>query len=164
MQSIEEWRKQVGLEKFILLGHSFGGFLASAYSLQYPDRVSYLILADPWGFPSQPGKDETSTRIHIPFWVKWIFHLLQPFNPLGILRVAGPIGEIKSNERRIKLLIQLLNIGPRLVGLARSDLVQFFSNKIEGASMIIPEYIYHCNAQNPTYEMCCYVFKYYIIC
>jgi len=133
VQSIEEWRKQVGLEKFILLGHSFGGFLASAYSLQYPDRVSYLILADPWGFPSQPGKDETSTRIHIPFWVKWIFHLLQPFNPLGILRVAGPIG-------------------PRLVGLARSDLVQFFSNKIEGASMIIPEYIYHCNAQNPTGE------------
>ena len=154
----------MGLEKFILLGHSMGGFLASAYSLQYPDRVSHLILADPWGFPSKPGTDETNTQANIPFWVKVSARLVIPFNHLGILRVAGPIGEIKSNERRIKLLIQLLNIGPRLVGLARSDLVQFFSNKIEGASMIIPEYIYHCNAQNPTYEMCCYVFKYYIIC
>jgi len=133
VQSIEEWRKQVGLEKFILLGHSFGGFLASAYSLQYPDRVSHLILADPWGFPSKPGTDETNTQANIPFWVKVSARLVIPFNHLGILRVAGPIG-------------------PRLLGLARSDLVQYCSDKIVEANKIVPEYIYHINVQNPTGE------------
>lgn len=31
VDSIEEWRKGVGLENFILLGHSLGGFLSTAY-------------------------------------------------------------------------------------------------------------------------------------
>ncbi|XP_039915570.1 1-acylglycerol-3-phosphate O-acyltransferase ABHD5, partial [Hirundo rustica] len=30
VESIEEWRKEVGLEKMILLGHNLGGFLAAA--------------------------------------------------------------------------------------------------------------------------------------
>ena len=31
IQSLEEWRKMVGLEKFILLGQSFGGYLACSF-------------------------------------------------------------------------------------------------------------------------------------
>ena len=84
----------MGLKKFILLGHSMGGFLASSYALQYPDQVSHLILADPWGFPDHPGKDDTNARIQIPFWVKGVAYLLQPFNPLWIVRAAGPLGKI----------------------------------------------------------------------
>lgn len=38
VESIEEWRKEVGLERMILLGHNLGGFLAAAYSLKYPSR------------------------------------------------------------------------------------------------------------------------------
>ena len=37
------------LEKMILLGHSFGGYLSAAYALKYGKCVSALILADPWG-------------------------------------------------------------------------------------------------------------------
>lgn len=47
IRSIEEWRKEVNLSKFILLGHSFGAFLACSYALAYPNRVQHLILADP---------------------------------------------------------------------------------------------------------------------
>uniref|UniRef100_A0A8C2PBN3 1-acylglycerol-3-phosphate O-acyltransferase ABHD5 n=1 Tax=Capra hircus TaxID=9925 RepID=A0A8C2PBN3_CAPHI len=54
VESIEEWRCALGLDKMILLGHNLGGFLAAAYSLKYPSRVSHLILVEPWGFPERP--------------------------------------------------------------------------------------------------------------
>jgi pimeloyl-ACP methyl ester carboxylesterase len=46
VDSIEEWRKEMKLEKFILLGHSFGGFLSTAYALKYPQNIHALILED----------------------------------------------------------------------------------------------------------------------
>ena len=36
--SIEEWRKEMKLNRFILLGHSMGGFLATSYAIRYPER------------------------------------------------------------------------------------------------------------------------------
>jgi pimeloyl-ACP methyl ester carboxylesterase len=37
------------LESFYILGHSFGGWVASAYALHYPDSLQGLILAAPAG-------------------------------------------------------------------------------------------------------------------
>jgi len=39
----------LGLESCFLLGHSFGGWVAAAYALQYPQAVTALILAAPAG-------------------------------------------------------------------------------------------------------------------
>jgi pimeloyl-ACP methyl ester carboxylesterase len=44
VDSIEEWRKQMGLERFHLLGHSLGGFLVGCYALRYPHCVDHLVL------------------------------------------------------------------------------------------------------------------------
>lgn len=38
VKSIEEWRREMNLPKMILLGHSMGGFLATSYTMSYPDR------------------------------------------------------------------------------------------------------------------------------
>lgn len=39
-------REYLGFEKWAVLGHSFGGYVALEYALRYPDRVSHLVLLD----------------------------------------------------------------------------------------------------------------------
>ncbi|MCX6636398.1 MAG: alpha/beta hydrolase [Acidobacteria bacterium] len=54
---IERIRKILGEEKLILLGHSFGAFLASLYAAEFPDRVSALVLVAPASVLVMPGED-----------------------------------------------------------------------------------------------------------
>jgi len=129
VDSIEKWREQNGLDKFVLLGHSLGGFLASSYALKYPSRIQHLILADPWGFPVKPTEDNINR--HIPVWVKFLGAVLSPFNPLAGLRAAGPWG-------------------PSLVRQFRPDFQRKFSSMLSDDTIF--NYIYHCNAQEPSGE------------
>ena len=46
VEDIEQLRRELQLDSFILFGHSWGGMLAQAYALKYPAHVSKLILAD----------------------------------------------------------------------------------------------------------------------
>lgn len=43
---VEEFRKALGLERFILMGHSMGGLNAVFYTNRYPEHVEALILVD----------------------------------------------------------------------------------------------------------------------
>lgn len=92
VDSIEDWRRAMKLDKMILLGHSLGGYLASAYALRHADRIKHLILADPWGFPERPAVPPEVLR-KLPMWAKVVRKVIAPFNPLAMLRVAGPWGE-----------------------------------------------------------------------
>lgn len=60
IDALEEWRKVRNIEKFTLLGHSLGGYLAVSYALKYPGHLNKLILASPVGIPEDPSavKDE----------------------------------------------------------------------------------------------------------
>ena len=49
IDSLENWRQSVGLDKFVLLGHSLGAFLACSYAMKYPARAAIttnLYLVD----------------------------------------------------------------------------------------------------------------------
>lgn len=131
IKSIEEWREKVGIEKFILLGHSFGGYLACAYSLQHPDRVKHLILADPWGIPEKPPPGDQT--FEIPRWAKVVAAILSPFNPLAAVRVAGPWG-------------------PALINQFRPDLKKKYERVFGKDDTRVMDYIYHCNAQSASGE------------
>ena len=54
IDALEEWRKARKIERFTLLGHSLGGYLAVSYALKYPGHLKKLILASPVGIPKDP--------------------------------------------------------------------------------------------------------------
>ncbi|WP_312110072.1 alpha/beta fold hydrolase [Brevibacillus reuszeri] len=41
---VEALREYLGLEKFVIMGRSYGGIVAQSYAVKYPDRLSGLIL------------------------------------------------------------------------------------------------------------------------
>ncbi|XP_018580013.1 1-acylglycerol-3-phosphate O-acyltransferase ABHD5 [Anoplophora glabripennis] len=127
VKSIEEWRKEMKLNDMIILGHSMGGFLAASYSISYPNRVKHLILADPWGFPEKPNELK-----EVPLWIKTISYIMQPFNPLAGIRVAGPFG-------------------PWFINAVRPDISKKYLVALRDPNLI-PEYIYQCNCQHPSGE------------
>lgn len=131
VQSLEEWRAQMGLDRFVLLGHSMGGFLACSYALRFPERVSHLVLADPWGFPERRASPPNKT-LQLPTWVRAVSTLLSPFNPLAAVRIAGPYG-------------------PRLVEKIRPDIGRKYEHVVKSGDEV-SRYIYHCNAQYPSGE------------
>lgn len=99
--SIERWREHVGIESFVLMGHSLGAYLSCAYALKHPTRVKHLILVDAWGFGIKPEDDEVvwtregeNVYTHeISLWARSLIGILSRLNPLAPLRITGPLGK-----------------------------------------------------------------------
>ncbi|HLF02039.1 MAG TPA: alpha/beta hydrolase, partial [Anaerolineales bacterium] len=54
---IERIRQILGEERLIIIGHSFGGFIASLYAAEFPDHVEALILISPADVLVMPQPD-----------------------------------------------------------------------------------------------------------
>ncbi|XP_027021009.2 (Lyso)-N-acylphosphatidylethanolamine lipase-like [Tachysurus fulvidraco] len=128
--AIEHWRRTLGLEKMILLGHSLGGYLATSYAIQYPERVRHLILVEPWGF--EPVPPDGVASLGFPRWVEMVLSMASFFNPLAVVRATGPWG-------------------PKLISRVRPDFKRNFEELFKDDTIM--EYIYHCNAQTPSGEV-----------
>ena len=57
LADIERIRQILGEEKLILIGHSFGGFLAALYAAEFPEHVEALILIAPADVLVMPQTD-----------------------------------------------------------------------------------------------------------
>lgn len=53
---IERIRRILKKEKLLLIGHSFGGFIAALYAAEFPKQVEKLILVAPAGMLTPPQK------------------------------------------------------------------------------------------------------------
>lgn len=60
LDALEEWRERQGIEKFTLCAHSLGGYLATVYAMEHPERVEQLILVSPVGVPENPNLPQDS--------------------------------------------------------------------------------------------------------
>jgi len=131
VDSIEAWTKEMDLDKFTILGHSFGGYLSACYALKHPEKVERLVLADPWGIPRPPP---SSTGIRKSFRWRLVAAVFSTFNPLSVLRAAGPYG-------------------PSLIPRFRADLLNLWRNHgFDDHVSVVGDYIYHLNAQRPAGE------------
>ncbi|KAG7971760.1 hypothetical protein I3843_07G151300 [Carya illinoinensis] len=93
IDSFEEWRKAKNLSNFILLGHSFGGYVAAKYALKHPDHVQHLILVGPAGFSSESNASESLIRFRATWKGAILNHLWESnFTPQKIIRGIGPWG------------------------------------------------------------------------
>jgi proline iminopeptidase len=57
LEDIERIRQLLGEEKLILIGHSFGGFIAALYAAEYPEKVKALILVAPADLLKMPPEN-----------------------------------------------------------------------------------------------------------
>ncbi len=48
-EDVERLRKHLKIEKWSVLGHSFGGMLASYYATKYPERIDKMVLSSSGG-------------------------------------------------------------------------------------------------------------------
>jgi len=78
--------EQLNIEPCCILGHSFGGWVASAYSLKYPNSVSSLVLAAPAGIRDDSFCGQYDALRPL-LWetpaVDWALQLAKPFASLA---------------------------------------------------------------------------------
>lgn len=57
VEDLEDFREALGIEQFILIGHSMGGLNAVSYAVKYPERVESLVLVDVGPEAAKEGVD-----------------------------------------------------------------------------------------------------------
>lgn len=73
IDSYVEWlhdfiKKQNLKQTPVLLGHSFGSVICSAYSAKYPKTIQKLILVNPIGAPALDGPNKAMTKLAIMYY------------------------------------------------------------------------------------------------
>lgn len=66
VNDLEKLRQALGIEKWVVLGHSYGGYLAQRYTMKYPESVRGLILVT-----AQPGLQDS-------VGIEGVIHKLEP--------------------------------------------------------------------------------------
>lgn len=132
---MEAIRQHLGLEKMSLLGHSFGGFLAMAYTSRYPDRISHLILMN-----SMP-----------PTYTLWqqgndaLFNRITPEQHQEITAVqqsdAYMLGEAKGYEDLFRVMYKLQFDNPALIDSLNITLQPDFETTSQTFNTMMPDMI-----------------------
>lgn len=145
VESIEDWRQAVKLqEKFYLVGHGFGAYLATLYTVRYGRFIRKLILLDPWGFNPKP--DENQQNPSAPIWIRLIAYVIRTWTSFSAFRYLGPLGKLQAGI--VSVLTALLCLGlPLLKEFAprwkRLAPIENFREKSDA----LYEYFYHVNVQ-----------------
>lgn len=102
LHALERWRQEMGIERFILVGHSLGGYLSAVYALRHPERVEKLLLLGPAGVPAKPADfspEAFRKRANVqPYTLRSLMVSVFPrlwnagVTPGAVVRLLGPVG------------------------------------------------------------------------
>ncbi|KAL8130632.1 hypothetical protein V2J09_019787 [Rumex salicifolius] len=146
VDTFEEWRKAKGLSNFILLGHSFGGYVAAKYALKHPEHVQHLILVGSAGFSAESNMSENLAQFRATWKGAIANHLWESnFTPQKIVRGLGPWGP--NLVRRYTTA--------RFGEYATGELLN------DQESSLLTDYVYHTLAAKGSGELCLkYIFSF----
>jgi proline iminopeptidase len=101
-------REQLGFERWAVLGHSFGGYVALEYALRYPDRVSHLVLLDSGGDNRWSQQNAAEIAAKRGFSAKKVALVRRWFNgeiaPREMVPILIRIGPMYSYHTGLRLL------------------------------------------------------------
>ncbi|XP_018497349.1 abhydrolase domain-containing protein abhd-5.1 [Galendromus occidentalis] len=129
VEAVERWRRKMDFEQMLLLGHSLGGFISSAYALRYPSRIKHLILEDPWGFAEFDPEERSKLSLYERSFQRMLLHV----NALAGLRASGPIGQY-------------------LVRRTMNERHPYMRKYFPDAPDTMSDYFFHSNVRRPTGE------------
>lgn len=125
VEALESFRRIMNLDKFVLAGHSFGGYVSGCYALRYSQHVTKLLLLSPAGVterPSQAAHIESTWKFS---WINKFLHFFwaQNVSLIEILRKTGPLTgvllksymkyNVPENERpALKNFLEQVNLLP----------------------------------------------------
>ncbi|CAG9323336.1 unnamed protein product [Blepharisma stoltei] len=96
VEPLEIFRQIEGIDKFILVGHSFGGYISGCYALKYPEHVSKVLYLSPVGFGKKPKEFDFLKELEGDWWIRFVnkfmvFFWLKNITPVSLIRKCGPI-------------------------------------------------------------------------
>ncbi len=96
VDDLDALRTALKIKQWDVLGHSYGGFLAQAYALKYPDAVSHLVLVDTSPAPRLIPRPE-SPQLLAPGMTPQIAAALKTMGAIGgATRPEGGDAELKE--------------------------------------------------------------------
>jgi proline iminopeptidase len=100
VEDVEAVRRELGLGKVSLLGHSYGGVLAQAYALKYQLNLTHLILASTFASTSGMNQVFVKMKQNMPAEVR---------NHISTLEAQGLFGQGKPWERS-RYTVEYMNV------------------------------------------------------
>jgi len=123
---IERIRQILGDDKLILIGHSWGGFLASLYTAEFPERVVALILVAPANTLVMPQPDAdsdlfASVRAKLPADQQLEFdQFMKEYMNFNTLFQKSEADLVAMNEQFGKYYLQVVDIPAHMPPQGRS--------------------------------------------
>ncbi len=116
LADIERIRQILGDEKLILIGHSWGGFLASLYAAEFPEHVEALILVSPANTLVMPQPDAESdlfaaVRARLPVEEQAKFdEFMKDYMDFNALFQKSDAELVAMNEQFGKYYVQVVDV------------------------------------------------------